>query len=91
MNKYIIERTIAGAGELNRDELQGISQSSCAILNELGPDIKWLESYVTADKIYCVYLAASEEIIREHASKGGFPAGSIALVGTVISPETARG
>lgn len=87
---FLIEREIPGAGLFSPADLQGISQKSCAILQELGPQIQWLQSYVTADKIYCVYLAPSEEIIREHARRGGFPADCIAEIKTVIDPTNAE-
>ncbi|MDD4456811.1 MAG: DUF4242 domain-containing protein [Syntrophotalea acetylenica] len=90
MPKFIIERELPGAGSLSAQDLQNISQSSCAILNDMGPRIHWLESFVTADKIYCVYIAPDENAIREHAQKGGFPANSIARVTTVIGPTTAE-
>lgn len=90
MPKFVIERELPGAGNLSDQELQGISQTSCAVLNELGPEIQWVQSYVTADKIYCVYIAPSEEEILEHARKGGFPANSIAQVTRVIDPTTAE-
>ena len=86
---YVIEREIEGAGNLTAEELQGISQVSCGVLSEMGSDIEWLHSYVTGDKIYCVYRATSEELVREHAKKGGFPANSVAKVGTIIDPSTA--
>jgi hypothetical protein len=88
-NMYVIEREIEGAGDLTEEELQGISQVSCGVLDELGSDIEWLHSYVTGDKIYCVYRATNEELVREHAKKGGFPANSVAKVGTIIDPSTA--
>lgn len=90
MPKFIIEREIKGAGALSKDELQGVSQKSCGVLTEMGTQIQWIESYVTDDKIYCVYLAPDAEIIREHARKGGFPANSIAEVKAVIDPATAE-
>jgi Protein of unknown function (DUF4242) len=90
MPKYVIEREIPGAGNLSKDELQGISQTSCNVLNELGPQIQWLESYVTDDKIYCVYIAPNEEMVREHAARGGFPANKISEVKTIIDPTTAE-
>ena len=90
MPKYIIEREIAGAGDIPANELQGISQTSCNVLRELGPQIQWVESFVTPDKIYCVYIAPNEEMIREHATKGGFPANSISEVKTMIDPTTAE-
>ena len=88
-NMYVIEREIPGAGDLTAEELQGISQVSCGVLEEMGSDIEWLHSYVTGDKIYCVYLATNEELVREHAKKGGFPANSVAEVATIIDPATA--
>jgi hypothetical protein len=90
-NMYVIERVIPGAGNLTAEELQGISQTSCSVLGEMGSDnIKWLHSYVTGDKIYCVYMAKSEDLVREHAQKGGFPANSVAAVKTIIDPKTAN-
>jgi len=90
-NMYVIERIIPGAGDLTGEQLQAISKTSCGVLDEMGSDnIKWLHSYVTGDKIYCVYLAKSEELVREHAQKGGFPANSVVAVKTIISPETAK-
>jgi hypothetical protein len=91
MPKYVIEREIPGAGNLTAEELKAISQKSCSILESMGPKIQWLESYVTADKIYCVYVAPNAEMVLEHAQKGGFPANSVAEVKTVISPITAEG
>jgi hypothetical protein len=90
MPKYVIEREIPAAGNLSKEELQGISQTSCNVLNELGPQIQWLESYVTDDKIYCVYIAPNEEMVREHATRGGFPANKISEVKTIIDPTTAE-
>jgi hypothetical protein len=90
MPKYVIEREIEGAGNLSADELQGVSQTSCNVLNELGPQIQWVQSYVTGDKIYCVYIAPSEDLIREHASRGGFPANKISEIKTIIDPTTAE-
>ncbi len=90
MPQYVIERDIPGAGALSPDELRSVSQKSCRILRELGPEVQWMHSYVSADKLYCVYRAASEELIREHARQGGFPANRIAEVHTVISPLTAE-
>ncbi|MBK8856131.1 MAG: DUF4242 domain-containing protein [Opitutaceae bacterium] len=86
---YVIERVIPGAGKLTPEQLKGISLTSCGVLKEMGPQIQWLQSYVTGDKVYCVYLAASEEMVREHAKKGGFPANSVSEVATIISPRTA--
>ena len=91
MPKYVIEREIPGAGKLSAQELQGISQKSCGVLNEMGPQIQWVQSYVTDDKIYCVYIAPNEEMVREHAQKGGFPANRISEVKSVIDPTTAEG
>ncbi len=90
MPKYIIEREIPGAGTLTSDQLQAISQKSCNVLNELGPQIQWIESYVTGDKIYCVYIAPNEELIREHANRGSFPANRISEIKTIIDPTTAE-
>ncbi len=89
MQKYVIERDIPGAGGLSAETLQGISQKSCSVLTELGSQIQWVESYVTDDKIYCVYLAANEELVREHAKRGGFPANRISQVRRMIDPTTA--
>ena len=90
MPRYVIERNLPGAGRLSREDLRGVAQKSCTVLKELGTDIQWLESYVTDDTIYCVYLAASEELVREHARRGGFPADSISRVSRTISPLTAE-
>jgi len=90
MPKYVIEREIPGAGSLSAEELQGVSQTSCNVLNGLGTQIQWLQSYVTNDKIYCVYIAPNKEMIREHAERGGFPANSISEVKTIIDPTTAE-
>ncbi len=90
MPKYVIERELPGAGKLSAEELQGISQKSCDVLRELGPEINWVESYVTDDKIYCVYLAPNAQLIREHAEKDGFPANRISEVRAVINPTTAE-
>ena len=90
MPKFVIEREIPGAGNLTAEQLKGISQTSCGVLNKLGTDIQWVESFVTTDKIYCVYIAPNEELIKEHASQGGFPANKISKVATVISPTTAE-
>ena len=90
MPKFVIEREIPGAGKLSPVELQGISQKSCGVLREMGPRIQWLHSYVTDDKIYCVYIAPDEAAIREHASKGGFPANRISRIARVIDPTTAE-
>jgi hypothetical protein len=90
MPKYIIEREIPNAGALTADQLQGISQKSCSVLHSMGPQIQWLQSYVTGDKVYCVYIAPDEASIREHAEKGGFPANRISEIKTVIDPTTAE-
>ena len=89
MPKYVIERELPGAGKLTPDQLQAISQKSCGVINHLGPQIQWIESYVTDDKIYCIYRAPSEELIRQHAKEGGFPANRISQVKTIIDPSTA--
>ena len=89
MNTYVIVREIPNAGKLNAEELQGISQKSCSVLKELGPEIEWLQSYVTENTIFCVYRAENEELLKTHALKGGFPINSINLLSTVISPATA--
>jgi len=88
--KYVIEREIPGAGKLSSDQLQAISQTSCGVLRKLGSEIQWVHSYVTGDKIYCVYIAPNEELVREHARQGGFPANSVAEVHSVIDPTTAE-
>ena len=90
MKTYLIEREIPGAGKLTAEQLKSISQTSCSVLKEMGPKIQWIQSYVTGNKIYCIYKAENEELIREHAKKGGFPANNIVEVGTVISPATAN-
>ncbi len=91
MPKYVIEREIPGAGKLSAQELQAISQKSCGVLNQMGPQIQWVHSYVTDDKIYCVYIAPNEEMVREHARQGGFPANRVSAVRSVIDPTTAEG
>jgi hypothetical protein len=90
MPKYVIEREIPGAGNLSAQELKAISQKSCGVLSNLGPQIQWLQSYVTGDKIYCVYIAPNEELVKEHAKQGGFPANRISQVATVIDPTTSE-
>ena len=90
MKTYVIERVILGAGNLSAEQLKGISQTSCKVLNEMGSKITWQQSYVTGDKVYCVYKATNKELIEEHAKKGGFPANSISEVVSVISPATAE-
>ncbi len=90
MPKYVIEREIAGVGGSSAEALHAISQTSCSVLNELGPCIQWVQSYVTDDRIYCVYIAPNEEMIREHATRGGFPANRISEIKTIIDPTTAE-
>lgn len=90
MPKFIIERDIPGAGSLSPSDLKAISQKSCGILSKMGPQIQWLESFVTDDKVYCVYIAPHEAAVREHAEAGGFPANKITTVRTVIGPTTAE-
>ncbi|PYX98217.1 MAG: DUF4242 domain-containing protein [Acidobacteria bacterium] len=91
MPKYLIERELPGAGNLTQQQLHGISQKSCGVLRNLGPQIQWVQSYVTDNKIYCVYIAPNEQMVREHASQGGFPANKISEVKTMIDPTTAEG
>jgi len=90
MPKFVIERDIPGAGSLSAQDLQGISQTSCGVLNKMGPQIQWLHSYVTDDKIYCVYIAPDEQTVRAHAEQGGFPANRVSRVASVIDPTTAE-
>lgn len=90
MPQFVIEREMPGAGDLGPEELKGASQTSCAVLRDLGPDIQWVHSYVTQDKIYCIYRAPSEDLIRRHAETAGFPANSIAAIRRVIDPTTAE-
>lgn len=90
MPKYVIERELPGAGQLSAETLQAISQKSCGVLKELGPQIQWVHSYVTDDKIYCIYNAPNKELVLEHARQGGFPANSVAEVRTIIDPTTAE-
>ena len=90
MPKYIVERDLPGAGKLPRTELHAISQKSCGVLKNLGPQVQWLHSYVTQDKIYCVYIAPNEKMVREHASQGGFPANKVSEIRTTIDPTTAE-
>jgi len=90
MPKYVIEREIPGAGKLTQEQIVGISQKSCGVLRNMGPQIQWLHSYVTDDKIYCVYIAPNEEAIREHAKQGGFPANRISAVRRMIDPTSAE-
>ena len=90
MPKYVIEREIPGAGNMSPQDLQAVSQKSCSVLQNLGPQIQWVQSYVTGDKIYCIYIAPSEDMIRTHAQQGGFPANRISEVKTTIDPTTAE-
>ena len=90
MPKYVIERDIPAAGKLSASELKAISQKSCGVLSKMGPQIQWLQSYVTGDKVYCVYIAPDEKAVREHARQGGFPANRVSEVTTVIDPTTAE-
>ena len=90
MPKYVIERELPGAGKLTEADLRGISEKSCGVLRDLGPEINWQHSYVTDDKIYCVYIAPNEQLVREHAARGGFPANRISEVKEVIDPTTAE-
>jgi len=90
MKTYLIERDLPGAGKFTADELKGISQTSCGVLKEMGPKIQWIHSYVTGDKIYCVYKAQNEDLLREHGKKGGFPVTSITEISSTISPATAN-
>ena len=91
MPKYVIEREIPGVGGWSAEQLRGASQTSCSVLNDMGPEIEWLHSYVTGDKIYCVYNAASEHLVREHAARAGFPADSVSEIKVMIDPSTAGG
>ena len=90
MPKFVIEREIPGAGKLTPEQLQGVSQTSCGVLRELGPQIQWVESLVTDDKIYCVYIAPDEDMVRKHAQMGGFPTNRVAQVRAVIDPTTSE-
>ena len=90
MPKYVIEREIPGAGDLSAEELQGISQTSCNVLNDMGPQIQWVQSQVTDDKIYCTYIAPNEDTIRQHAEQGGFPAIKVSEVRSTVDPTTAE-
>ena len=90
MPKYVIERDIPGAGALSAQELKAISQKSCSVLSGMGPQIQWQQSYVTADKVYCIYIAPNEQMVREHAQQGGFPANRVSEVKSVIDPTTAE-
>jgi hypothetical protein len=91
MPKYVIEREIPGAGKLSANELHGIAQKSCSVVRNLGPQIQWVESFITDDKIYCIYIAPNEQMIREHAQQGGFPANRISEVKQVFDPTAAEG
>jgi hypothetical protein len=91
MPKYLIEREIPGASQLSPEELHGISQTSCGVLREMGPQIQWVQSYVAGDKIYCVYIAPDEASVREHAKRGGFPANRVSQITSIIDPTTAEG
>ena len=90
MPKFVIEREIPGVGKLSPEQLQGVSQTSCAVLREIGTHIQWVQSYVTDDKIYCIYIAPDEATIRKHAEMGGFPANSVSRVRSMIDPTTAE-
>jgi hypothetical protein len=90
MPKFVIERELPNAGQLSEQELQAMSQTSCGVLNKMGTQIQWLHSYVTSDKIYCIYIAPNEQMIRDHAQQGGFPADRISKIRTVIDPVTAE-
>ncbi|MBI1795414.1 MAG: DUF4242 domain-containing protein [Candidatus Eisenbacteria bacterium] len=90
MPKYIIEREIPGASKLTAAELKGISQKSCSVLNAMGPQIQWMHSYVAGDKIYCVYIAPSEKMVRDHATQGGFPANRVTQIASIIDPTTSE-
>ena len=90
MPKYVIEREIPGAGELSAEQLKGISQTSCKVLDNLGTEIQWVQSYVTEDKIYCVYIAPNKDLVLEHANQGGFPANTVSKVSTIIDPTTSE-
>lgn len=90
MPKFLIEREIPGAGQLTAEQLKGISQASCGVLNAMGPRIQWVQSYVTDDKVYCIYIAPDEATVREHAKQGGFPANKVTPIHSVIDPTTAE-
>jgi hypothetical protein len=91
MPKYVIEREVPGAGQMTPDQLQAISQTSCGVLRKLGSEIQWQHSYVTGDRIYCIYISPNEELVREHARLGGFPANRVSKIESVIDPTTAEG
>ena len=90
MPKYVIERDIPGAGKLSPEELKAISQKSCDVLSKMGPQIQWVQSFVTGDKVYCIYVAPNEKMVREHAQQGGFPANRVSQVMSVIDPTTSE-
>lgn len=90
MPKFVIERDLPGAGDLSQEQLRAVSQKSCGVLRNLGPEIQWVHSYVTQDKIYCIYIAPDEKLIREHASQGGFPANRVSEIVTMIDPVSAE-
>lgn len=90
MPKFVIERDLPGAGSLSPDQIQAIAQKSCGVLQQMGPQIQWVHSYVTGDKIYCVYIAPNEQAVREHAQKGGFPANRVSEVTSIIDPTSAE-
>jgi hypothetical protein len=90
MPKYVIERDLPGAGDLTREQLQGVAQKSCTVLNDMAPKVQWVHSYVTDNKIYCIYIAANEQLVREHAKRGGFPADRVSEVREIIDPVTAE-
>lgn len=90
MPKYVIERELPGVGEMTSEQLQAVAQKSCNVIRELGPQVQWLHSYVTGDKIYCVYISPNEDLVREHAKRGGFPANRISEVKEIIDPVTAE-
>jgi hypothetical protein len=90
MPKYVIEREVPGAGNLSAEQLKSLSQTSCGVLNKMGPQIQWVHSYVTTDKIYCIYVAPNIEMVLEHAKQGGFPANSVSKVSSIIDPTTAE-
>lgn len=90
MPKFLIERNIPGAGSLTPNELKAISEQSCSVLRQMGPEIQWVQSYVTPDKVYCIYIAPDEETVREHASRGGFPANVVTRINGIIDPTTAE-
>ena len=90
MPKFVIEREFLGAGNLSEEQLKGISQTSCEVLSNMGTEIQWVQSYVTSDKIYCIYIAPDEKMVREHARQGGFPANSVSRVNAVLDPTTSE-